>query len=137
MSELSGTTLKVYLYILKSGKEKVGVREVMRGLNMKTPSHAYYHLDKLASMGLLRKKHGDYYIVRELKIDYLRDFLLIGKTLIPKFLFFFLYFTTIFIFSLIYMRPYELFWYITVTTTLSGSIISLYQTISTYRKILI
>jgi len=135
MSELRGTTLKVYIHIIKSGKEKIGVRELMRELGMKTPSHAYYHLDKLVSMGLLEKRYGDYYIVRNVKVDYLKDFIFIGKNIVPKFFFYTVFFLIIVIYSLIFPRIFEQYYYITIMSSLVGFIFSLYETISAYRKL--
>ncbi|HEW93964.1 hypothetical protein DRN87_01850 [Candidatus Geothermarchaeota archaeon] len=135
MSELRGTTLKVYLYLIKSGKNKIGVRELMRELGMKSPSHAYYHLDKLVSMGLLEKKYGDYYLVKNVKIDYLKDFIFIGKGLVPKFLFYTVFFLIIFIYGIMYPRIFELYYYITIISSAMGVIISLYETISAYKKL--
>lgn len=137
MSDLQGTTLKVYLHILKRGGERIGVRELMRELNMKTPSHAYYHLDKLVSMGLLEKKYGDYYIVRNVKIEYLKDFIFIGRSLIPKFLFYTIFFLTILIYTLIYPRLYELYWYITLFSSATAVVLSTYETIKSIKKLLI
>jgi hypothetical protein len=135
MSELHGTTLKVYLHIIRSGRERIGVRELMRELNMKTPSHAHYHLEKLVSLGLLEKKYGDYYIIKNVKIDYLREFILIGRNIVPKFLFYTIFFTIILIFSIIFRRPFEFYWYLTVILTSTGTIISLYETIRSFRKL--
>lgn len=133
--ELSGTTLQVYLYILKRGKEKIGVRELMRELNMKTPSHAYYHLDKLVSLGLLEKRFGDYYLVKDVKIDYLKEFIFLGNYLIPKFFFYMAFFVVILIVSIIFPRPYELYWFITFLSSLVGFIISLYEALTSWKKL--
>ncbi len=133
--ELHGTTLKVYLHILKRGKNKIGVRELMRELGMKTPSHAYYHLDKLVSLGLLEKKYGDYYLNKNVKIDYLRNFIIASGFIIPKFLFYTMFYLVILIFSMLMPRYNELYWYITLASSIVGVITSLYQTIISYRRI--
>jgi len=135
MSELRGTTLKVYIHIIKSGREKIGVRELMRELSMKTPSHAYYHLDKLVSMGLLKKKYGDYYVVKNVKIDYLKDFIFIGRNIVPKFFFYTVFFLIIIIYGLIFPRIFELYYYIAIMSSIVGFIFSSYETISAYRKL--
>ncbi len=135
MKDLQGTTLKVYLHILRSGRERIGVRELMREMNMKTPSHAYYHLDKLVSMGLLEKKYGDYYIVKNVKIDYLKEFVFIGSSLIPKFIFYSVFFIVIFIYSILFPRPHELYWYITIISSITGSLVAIYESIISLRKI--
>ncbi len=133
--DLRGTTLKVYLYILRSGRDRVGVREVMRALDMKTPSHAYYHLDKLVRNGLLYKKYGEYYLVKNIRIDFLRDYILWGTNIIPKFVFYAAFFITILIYSLIFPRPYELYWYITISISLTASIYGVAEAIRSWRRI--
>ncbi len=135
MSELQGTTLKVYLYILRSGKDRVGVREVMRGLGMKSPSHAYYHLDKLVNMGLLEKKYGEYYVKRDVKIDYLREFIFIGRVPIPRLLFLLTFFLGILIYSLIDMRPGELYWFIVLGSSGIGTAALLYEVVASFRRL--
>jgi hypothetical protein len=60
--ELEGITLRVYLYIVKKGKQ-VGPRDVMKGLHLSSPSVAYRHLQKLEDLGYLKKnKYGEYLI---------------------------------------------------------------------------
>ena len=133
--ELYGTTLKVYLYIVKSGREKVGVREVMRGLGMKSPSHAYYHLDKLVSMGLLEKRFGDYYLVKKVSISQLRDFIFIGRWIIPRFTFITVFFLAMLIYTIASYRPYELFWIISLISNLFGVVIGVYYIVESRRRL--
>jgi len=137
MAELQGTTLKVYLYILRSGRERVGVREVMRGLGMKSPSHAYYHLDKLVNMGLLEKRYGEYYVKRDVKIDYLREFIFLGRIPIPRLLFLFTFSILIFIYCIIDFRPFEFYWFISLSLSITTSAVTLFEVINSYRRLLI
>jgi len=58
---LKGTTLKVYLFMVKHGKP-VGVREVQRALNLSIPSLAAYHLSKLEESNLLKRERGDFIV---------------------------------------------------------------------------
>ena len=51
---LEGKTLNVYSYMVKEGKP-VGPREVMRATNLSSPSVAYWHLQKLESLGYYRR----------------------------------------------------------------------------------
>jgi predicted transcriptional regulator len=62
--ELEGTTFKVYLYVVKDAKP-VGPRDVMRGVNLSSPSVACRHLQKLETLGLLQKNAYGEYVVRE------------------------------------------------------------------------
>ena len=87
--ELEGTTLKVYLYVVKEGKP-VGPRDVMRGANLSSPSVAYRHLQKLESLGLLQKDvYGEYAVKEKANI---KGHMWIGKNLVPRLIFFSFFF---------------------------------------------
>ena len=92
-AELKGNTLRVYMYTLR--KRKVGVREVQRSLGLSNASLAQYHLNKLSEMGLVKEIGGDYEIVSEIKVDVMRDFLRLGTLIVPRFIFYAVFFTVI------------------------------------------
>jgi hypothetical protein len=92
-ADLKGNTLRVYVYALK--KNRVGVREVQRGLGLSNPSLAQYHLTKLKELGLMREENGEYEVAGEVKVDVMRDFLRIGSSLIPRFVFYAVFFTIV------------------------------------------
>jgi len=127
----------VYLYILRTGKERVGVREVMRGMGMKSPSHAYYHLDKLVHMGLLEKRYGDYYVKRDVKIDYLRDFVFMGRYIVPRLLFLSAFFLVILVYSLVFPSPGEAYWYIALMASLVGVLTTIVEAFRSLRRLYI
>jgi hypothetical protein len=80
-SGLKGRTLKIYVYIVKERKP-VGPRDVMRGVNLTSPSVAYRHLQKLENMGLLAKnEHGNYVAKEKVSI---RGYAWAGRRLIPN-----------------------------------------------------
>jgi len=87
--ELEGTTLRVYLYVVKQGKP-VGPREVMRGTNLSSPSVAYRHLQKLEILGLLAKDTYGEYVVKE-KAN-IKGHLWIGRNLVPRLIFYSFFF---------------------------------------------
>lgn len=87
--ELEGTTLKVYVYVVKEGKP-VGPRDVMRGVNLSSPSMAYRHLQKLENLGLLEKNAYGQYIVKE-KTS-IKGHLWIGRNLVPRLIFYSFFF---------------------------------------------
>ncbi len=94
-SKLKGKTLLVYWYLISSNSRIVKVREVQRALKFSSPSIAAYHLSKLEELGLVRKtEHGEYELVQEVKIGTLRFFTRIGRFLIPRFLFYSIWFST-------------------------------------------
>ena len=81
--DLDGITLDVYLYVVKKRKN-VGPREVMKGINLSSPSVAYRHLQKLEDLGYLQKnRYGEYLVKEKARI---RDHVWIGNRLIPKML---------------------------------------------------
>jgi DNA-binding transcriptional ArsR family regulator len=89
-AELEGTTFTVYSYVLKESKP-VGPRDVMRGANLSSPSVAYRHLQKLEDSGLIEKNERGRYILKEkAKIS---GYLWVGKTLVPRLIFYSLFFT--------------------------------------------
>lgn len=86
---LEGKTLNVYSYVVKEGKP-VGPREVMRGVNLSSPSVAYWHLQKLEACGLLQKNEYGAYVVKE-KVN-ISGHLWIGRNLVPRLLCYSLFF---------------------------------------------
>jgi predicted DNA-binding transcriptional regulator len=97
-SELKGKTLLVYWHLLKSPGSRVGVREVQRKLGFSSPSVAVYHLDKLMSLGLVEKTvTGEYVLISEVKTGLLRFFTRLGRFLVPRYLFYSVWFTTMLI----------------------------------------
>ena len=104
-SELKGKTLQIYWYMLRSPSSHVGVREIQRALGLSSPSVAAHHLEKLVSLGLVDKTHiGEYYITQEVKVGILRFFTRLGRYLVPRYLFYSIWFTTMLI---IYMTVYR------------------------------
>jgi hypothetical protein len=79
--ELERITLKVYLYVAKKAKP-VGPREVMKAVNLSSPSVAYRHLQKLEDIGYLQKnEYGEYTAKAKAHMD---GFVWVGRRLVPK-----------------------------------------------------
>lgn len=101
-SNLKGKTLLVYWYLLRQPGFKAGVREIQRSLGFSSPSIAVHHLGKLIDLGLVKRtRTGEYVLVQEVKIGLLRFFARLGRFLIPRYLFYSVFFTTAFIMYLI------------------------------------
>lgn len=92
-ADLKGNTLRVYVYAVRN--RRVGVREVQRALRMSNPSLALYHLNKLKELGLVTEDNGEYEVTNEVKVDVMRDFLRIGTTLVPRFVFYAVFLTVL------------------------------------------
>jgi hypothetical protein len=87
--ELEGNTLNVYAYAVKEGKP-VGPRDVMRGVNLSSPSVAYRQLQKLENLGLLeRTQYGEYVVKEKTNIS---GHLWIGRNLVPRLVFYSFFF---------------------------------------------
>jgi hypothetical protein len=87
--ELEGNTLNVYAYAVKEGKP-VGPRDVMRGVNLSSPSVAYRQLQKLENLGLLEKnQYGEYVVKEKASIS---GHLWIGRNLVPRLVFYSFFF---------------------------------------------
>ena len=101
-SQLKGKTLLVYWLMLKSQSSPVGVREIQRELGFSSPSVAAHHLDKLLSLGLIDKTmRGEYFLAREVKVGVLRFFTRLGRFMIPRYLFYSVWFTTMLVVYLV------------------------------------
>jgi len=91
-AELKGTTLRVYWQVFKSSKP-VGVREVQRLIRFSSPSTALYHLEKLRELGVVRKdEYGHYAPVEEIKPSQFRMFLRIVRIILPRYVFYAVFF---------------------------------------------
>ena len=96
--ELEGITLDVYLYAVKKGNP-VGPRDVMKGVNLSSPSVAYRHLQKLEDIGYLQKNdYGEYMVKRKARID---GHFWLGHRLMPKMWLYSLIFLAILIVELV------------------------------------
>lgn len=105
-SKLKGKTLQVYWYMLGSPDSRVGVREVQRSLRLSSPSVAAHHLQKLLSLGLAEKTMtGEYFLKQEVKVGLLRFFTRLGRFLVPRYLFYSLWLSTMLVVYLIMYLP--------------------------------
>ena len=97
---LQGKTLKVYRFILRSN-EPARVREIQRSLGFSSPSLVLYHLEKLKWAGLI-KEEGIGYVADKVL---LRNLVRFRSKLIPRYFFYFLFFTLGTILELTLLRP--------------------------------
>jgi hypothetical protein len=107
-SDLKGNTLRVYWALLGSSDGAVGVREVQRTLGFSSPALAAYHLRKLVMMGLADERHGEYHLVRAVKVGVLRHFIRVGSVMLPRYVLYASMFTTLLVFYLTQLRAIEL-----------------------------
>lgn len=135
-SELTGKTLLVYWYLLRSSEHGIGAREVQKALGFSSPSIAVHHLEKLQSLGLVKKKGtGEYVLEEEVKVGLLRFFTRMGKILVPRYLFYSVLLSTMLI---AYLAFYLLSGYVpnfyAVTFGIVSSAILWFETIRLWRE---
>jgi predicted DNA-binding transcriptional regulator len=92
-SQLKGNTLRTYIYVVTH--KKSGVREIQRELHFSSSSLAQYHLSKLVDLGLLNEHGGEYFLADQVKVDVLKDFLRFGSFIVPRFIFYAVFFTIV------------------------------------------
>lgn len=140
LGELRGRTLKVYLYVIREN-HPVGPRDVMRGLNLSSPSVAYRHLQKLEELNLLKKQEQGNYVVSE-KIS-IRGHIWIGKKLIPNSLFYFILFLSVLIIELVIFlihfsvetNQFKIFFFLLMIITIAALILFLIEGLRAFWKI--
>jgi len=133
-SELRGKTLRVYWYLLEHGSESgVGVRKVQRALKFSSPRLAAYHLEKLEELGLVENKHGEYFLVKEIKVGVMKHFLKFGRFLLPRYLFYATMFTTFVIYLVARFEEISTYSVFALILSILGSAIFWYETIRLWR----
>ena len=135
-SQLKGKTLLVYWFMLKSPDSPVGVREIQRKLGFSSPSIAAHHLDKLLSLGLVKKSlRGEYYLAKEVKVGVLKFFLRLGRFMIPRYLFYSVWFSTMLIvYLLLYGVNWSLHNIVAIIFGVSACIILWFETIRLWKQ---
>ena len=133
-AELKGKTLLVYLYLLRSRRSTVGVREVQRALGFSSPSVAAYHLNKLRELGLVESVRGDYRLSRLVKVGVLRRFIAIRGLLLPRLLFYAVLVTSMLITYLIQYPQLTRRNVAAIVLGLVPAIILWYETLKTWRE---
>lgn len=83
-SVLSGTTLKVYRFMVSRGSP-IGPRELQRSLHFSSPGLATFHLDKLARVGLVLKAEDGTFSVERI---YFKHYVRVRRYLIPRYMFY-------------------------------------------------
>lgn len=134
--EITGNTLRVYLYLVTHGPCEL--REIHRGLGLSTPSLASYHLNRLMSAGYVRqKKDGKYFAIKEASTEILEGYTMIGTALVPQLLFFTVLFTiliTFFSYQAINSPSFTIYLAVTSVATV---IVLWYETLRLWRRLVV
>lgn len=135
-SKLKGKTLQVYWYLLRSSNQSAGVREIQRSLGFSSPSVAVHHLEKLQDLRLVTKRGtGEYVLVEEVKVGLLRFFTRVGRFLVPRYLFYSLWLSTmLFTYLLLYGVSGSVHNFFALTFGSIGSLILWFETMRLWRE---
>jgi DNA-binding Lrp family transcriptional regulator len=94
---LTDTQVKIYLYILTHSGD-VSVRDIARDLDL-SPSTVHYNLKRLEELGYIEKSANGYVVKNPVK---LREYVIVGRLIIPRLLIYGLFFTGIFAGTVVY-----------------------------------
>ncbi len=133
-SVLSGNTLRVYWFLLKSTNGPVGARETQRALGFSSPALAVYHLDKLSELGLVEKTNGEYRLVKTVNVGILKQFVRFGSILLPRYLLYATMFTTLLVFFLTQFRQVNFYSVFALIFAVLGTVITWFETVKTWRQ---
>ena len=87
--KLSETAMLIYVYIKSRHGDSVRLRDIQLAMKFSSPSSALFHLQKLESTGLVLKDPlGDYRIKTRVRVNLIRNFLLIRGAFIPRHVFY-------------------------------------------------
>lgn len=125
--ELNSTLFDTYVFLVKAGKP-IGPRDLMRGVNLSSPSVAYRNLQKLVDLDLVVKDDYGNYVVKE-KVG-LKGYVWVGKKLVPSFAVFGFIFLGVLAAEISVLVPHlligspieESFWLLTVVTIVVAAI---------------
>lgn len=135
-SQLKGKTLLVYWHMLRSPDTAFGVREIQRSLGFSSPSVAAHHLDKLLSLGLVdRTGTGEYFLAQEVKVGLLRFFTRLGRFLVPRYLFYSVWFSTMLtIYIVLYGHTFSIHNIVALIFGSTASLVLWFETIRLWRE---
>lgn len=93
-SDIRGNTLRVYVFLLKSGPSEL--RDVQRSLELSSPSLASYHLGRLVEAGYASQdEHGRYLAAQNSSGEILDGYTKLGGVVVPQLFFFAVLFTSV------------------------------------------
>jgi hypothetical protein len=133
-SELKGNTLRVYWYVMNADKQTVGVREVQRALGFSSPTLALYHLDKLRDLGLVSKETGEYRLIKEVKVDVLKQFMRVGRVFVPRFSLYAVLFTALSVYYALSIGILDFFTFFGLSFGIAGAGIFWFETWKAWRQ---
>jgi predicted DNA-binding transcriptional regulator len=101
---LTGTSLRVYRYLYKSGKPQ-NIHEIQRGLGLSSPSVSQYHVRKLIEAGLIRElqsNNGAGFVVDKIVFE---NMIRVRRAIVPFQVAYSIFFASMLVLLLTLLRP--------------------------------
>jgi len=95
--ELSETQVRIYLYIA-THRGKHSVRDIARALEL-SPSTVHYNLKRLEELGYIARGRRGYIVRKPIR---LRDYVILGRLVVPRLVIYGVFFTGVFTGTLVY-----------------------------------
>ena len=131
---LKGNTLRTYVALLSSEKGVMGVRELQRKLGFSSPALASYHLRKLEELGLVIEDKGDYRLVKEVKVGILSQFIRLGTFMLPRYVFYATFFSTLLVYYLSQLRELQFYSIFGLLFGVLGTAVFWFETLRIWRQ---
>ncbi len=131
---LKGNTLRTYVALLSSEKGVMGVRELQRKLGFSSPALASYHLRKLEELGLVTEDKGDYRLVKEVKVGILAQFIRLGTYMLPRYVFYAAFFSTLLVYYLLQLRELQFYSIFGLLFGVLGTVIFWFETLRIWKQ---
>lgn len=132
--EISGKTLKVFIYIVKKGPAEL--KDIQRSLSFSTASLASYHVGKLVQLGYVyQDNYGRYVASDEAAKLFLEDYSKIGNLIVPEILFFAVLFTVLISYFSYFSLHSATYIPFLIASSLACVLSLWYQTIKIWRKL--
>jgi hypothetical protein len=104
-------------------------------LNFSSPTLALYHLDKLRDLGLVSRDSGGYKLIKEVKVDVLKQFMkLPGQFFVPRFSLYAVLFTVLTIYYALNLVAIDFFAFFGLFFGGLGSAIFWFEAVKTWRQ---
>ena len=133
-SDIRGNTLRVYVYLLRSGASEL--RDVQRALDLSTPSLASYHLGRLVEAGYATQdEHGRYLVVQGATNAILDGYTKLGGVVVPQLLFFSVLFSALIGFFAFMSLSYASYVPLLVAVSAAMVVVFWYETARLWRRL--
>jgi len=133
---IKGKTLSVYWYMLRH-PNPLTAREIQRGAELSSPSLSMHHLERLRQYGLVDKDvHGQYTVKRDVRIGILNQFMGRGRIMVPRFLFYATFYTslTAALISLLFWLNTDWYSIVLLALLLSACAVLWYEALKVWRE---